>query len=116
MREIVSNAPDALEKIRYEFITDPEKVKEQPNSFIKIVPDKTNSTITIEDNGIGMTENEFACAPTAPAQESEAADGSRSLLEQSVADLMEMGLVSDPQTARSLLTEHGACSNSPWQI
>ena len=59
LREIVSNAPDALEKIRYEFITDPEKVKEQPNSFIKIVPDKTNSTITIEDNGIGMTENEF---------------------------------------------------------
>ena len=59
MREIVSNASDALEKIRYEFITDPEKVKEQPNSFIKIVPDKTNSTITIEDNGIGMTENMF---------------------------------------------------------
>ena len=59
MREIVSNAPDALEKIRYEFITDPEKVKEQPNCFIEIAPDKTNSTITIEDNGIGMTENEF---------------------------------------------------------
>ena len=59
MREIVSNASDALEKIRYEFITDPEKVKEQPNSFIKIVPAKTNSTITIEDNGIGMTENMF---------------------------------------------------------
>ena len=41
LREIVSNAPDALEKIRYEFITDPEKVKEQPNSFIKIVPNNS---------------------------------------------------------------------------
>merc|ERR1712021_235214 len=31
----------------------------QPNFFIKIVPDKTNSTLTIEDSGIGMTKNEL---------------------------------------------------------
>merc|ERR1711900_81560 len=31
----------------------------QPNFFIKIVPDKTNSTLTIEDAGIGMTKNEL---------------------------------------------------------
>merc|ERR1712008_146575 len=30
-----------------------------PNFFIKIVPDKTNSTITVEDSGIGMTKNEL---------------------------------------------------------
>ena len=31
----------------------------QPNFYIKIIPDKTNSTITIEDSGIGMTKNEL---------------------------------------------------------
>merc|ERR1712146_740059 len=54
LRELISNASDALDKIRYESITDPEKIEAQPNFYIKIVPDKTNSTITIEDSGIGM--------------------------------------------------------------
>merc|ERR1711994_619894 len=56
LREINSNASDALDKIRYESITDPDKIEAQPNFFIKIIPDKTNSTITIEDSGIGMTK------------------------------------------------------------
>merc|ERR1711956_65873 len=43
----------------YESITDPDKIEAQPNFFIKIVPDNTNSTITIEDSGIGMTKNEL---------------------------------------------------------
>merc|ERR1712188_30303 len=40
-------------------ITDPEKIEAQPEFFIKIIPDKTNSTLTIEDSGIGMTKNEL---------------------------------------------------------
>ena len=102
MREIVSNASDALEKIRYEFITDPEKVKEQPNSFIKIVPDKTNSTITIEDNGIGMTENMFiknlgtlAESDTKAFIESMAAGGDSSMIGQIGLGFYSTYLVSD---------------------
>merc|ERR1712130_971152 len=37
----------------------PEKIESEPNFFIKLVPDKTNSTLTIEDSGIGMTKNEL---------------------------------------------------------
>merc|ERR1711935_1327841 len=36
-----------------------EKIESEPNFFIKIVPDKANSTLTIEDSGIGMTKNEL---------------------------------------------------------
>merc|ERR1712160_197670 len=57
LRELISNASDALDKIRYESITDPDKIEAQPNFYIKIVPDKTNSTITIEDSGIGISKN-----------------------------------------------------------
>jgi len=59
LRELISNSSDALDKIRYESITDPEKIESQPNFFIKIIPDKTNSTLTVEDSGIGMTKDDL---------------------------------------------------------
>ena len=57
LRELISNASNALDKIRYESTTGPDKSEAQPYFYIKIIPDKSNSTITIEDSGIGMTKN-----------------------------------------------------------
>ncbi|CAI5527957.1 unnamed protein product [Closterium sp. Naga37s-1] len=46
----------ALDKIRFESLTDKSKLDKQPELFIHIIPDKTNKTLTIIDSGIGMTK------------------------------------------------------------
>jgi molecular chaperone HtpG len=56
LRELISNSSDALDKIRYQSLTDSSVLDSNPEMEIKLIPDKANNTLTIEDSGIGMTK------------------------------------------------------------
>ena len=59
LRELISNAADALDKLRYEAIAKPELIAGDPDLKIAIAADKSARTLTVTDNGIGMSRNEL---------------------------------------------------------
>lgn len=56
LRELISNSSDALDKIRYESLTNPSKLDSGKELYIKIIPNKSEGTLTLIDTGIGMTK------------------------------------------------------------
>jgi molecular chaperone HtpG len=59
LRELISNASDALDKLRYRSLTDHDLAQEDVPRGIRITPDPAAGTITIEDTGIGMSHDEL---------------------------------------------------------
>jgi len=59
LRELISNASDAIDKIYYLALTDDNLVFDKDNYFIKVIADKENRTLTIRDTGIGMTPEDL---------------------------------------------------------
>ena len=58
LRELISNASDACDKLRFEGINHPEYYENDPDLHVRVSLDKAHKTITISDNGIGLTQQE----------------------------------------------------------
>ena len=58
LRELISNASDAINKVRFDSLANADKLEGNKDWKIKIVPDKDAGTLTISDNGIGMSRQE----------------------------------------------------------
>ena len=58
LRELISNASDAIDKVRFQSLSNPDLVGEDANYNIRVDLDKDASTVTISDNGIGMSRDD----------------------------------------------------------
>ena len=59
LRELISNSSDALDKIRHQSLTDQTVLDSNNELYIRLIPDKTENSLTIVDSGIGMTKNDM---------------------------------------------------------
>src|SRR5436853_1702029 len=55
LRELISNASDAIDRARFQALTRPELIEGDPDWKIRLIPDEQNRTLTISDNGLGMS-------------------------------------------------------------
>src|SRR5436190_1700747 len=59
LRELISNAADAVDKLRFEGLTHPELLEGNSDWQIRLIPDEAAKTLTIRDNGIGMSREQI---------------------------------------------------------
>ncbi len=60
LRELISNAADACDRLRYNAIQTPDLIKDNPDFRVCVYKDTTSRTVSVVDNGIGMTKEELA--------------------------------------------------------
>ena len=67
MRELISNASDACDKLRYEALNDPVLLENAPNLEVRVSFNKEAKTLTIADNGIGLSASKKPSTTWAPS-------------------------------------------------
>src|SRR5437762_6055566 len=60
LRELISNASDAIDTLRFQSLTRPELTEGDGEWKIKLIPDESQGTLTVSDNGIGMSRDAIA--------------------------------------------------------
>ena len=60
LRELISNASDACDRLRYAGLSEPSLLRDDPELKIVLVPDAAQGTLTVRDNGIGMNRDDLA--------------------------------------------------------
>src|SRR5687767_6719317 len=58
LRELISNAADAIDKARFESLTNHDLLEDNSDWKIKLIVDETAGTLTVSDNGVGMTRDQ----------------------------------------------------------
>ncbi|MCD4749862.1 MAG: molecular chaperone HtpG [Thermoanaerobaculales bacterium] len=104
LRELISNSSDALDRLRFESVTDPSLVPEGHAYGIRVEPNPGNRTLTIHDNGIGMGREEVIRNLGTIAQ-----SGTRELLQQAAAN-------GDREVLSSLIGQFGVGFYSVFMV
>ncbi len=59
LRELISNASDAIDKVRFESLTNADLLEDNGEWQVEIIPDEKEKTLTIKDNGCGMSKEDL---------------------------------------------------------